>query len=50
MKKIAIASKESVIDNHFGHCEEFMVFDTDANEIVKEETIKIKYIKIYLCK
>ena len=40
MKKIAIASKELVIDNHFGHCEEFRVFDTDGNEIVKEETIK----------
>lgn len=40
MKKIAVASNENMIDNHFGHCKEFMIFDTDGNDISKEETIQ----------
>lgn len=28
-----------MVIEHFGHCEEFMVFDTENNQIVKSETI-----------
>lgn len=38
--KIALPSRQNIIDDHFGHCEYFTVFTVNDNkEIVSEETI-----------
>ncbi len=38
MKKIAIPTRNSELDNHFGHCEKFSIFTLDDNnEIVNVE-------------
>jgi len=39
--KIALPSRQNVIDDHFGHCEYFTVFSISDNnkEIIAEETI-----------
>lgn len=39
--KIALPSRQNVIDNHFGHCEYFTIFTVDKNnkEIVNHETM-----------
>lgn len=39
--KIALPSRQNLIDDHFGHCEYFTVFTIDVNkkEIVDHETI-----------
>ena len=37
--KIAVASENGMVTEHFGHCEGFMIFDTENNKIVKSETI-----------
>jgi Mrp family chromosome partitioning ATPase/predicted Fe-Mo cluster-binding NifX family protein len=37
--KIAVASENKMVTEHFGHCEGFMIFDTENNKIVKSETI-----------
>jgi len=39
--KIALPSRQNLIDDHFGHCEYFTVFTVDKNagEIVGQETI-----------
>lgn len=39
--KIALPSRQNMIDDHFGHCEYFTVFtvDTDKHEILQQETI-----------
>ena len=39
MMKIAIASDRGMVSEHFGHCEGFMVFDSEKKGILKEETI-----------
>ncbi|MDD4347163.1 MAG: NifB/NifX family molybdenum-iron cluster-binding protein [Desulfitobacteriaceae bacterium] len=39
MLKIAVASENGMVTKHFGHCEGFMIFDTENNQIVKSETI-----------
>ena len=39
MMKIAVASEKEMVTEHFGHCEGFMIFDTENNQIVKSETI-----------
>ena len=39
MKKIAVASENGMVTGHFGHCEGFMIFNTESNKIVKSETI-----------
>ena len=39
MIKIAVASENGMVTEHFGHCKEFMIFDTENNQIVKSETI-----------
>jgi predicted Fe-Mo cluster-binding NifX family protein len=38
--KIAIASDGGMVTEHFGHCEEFIIFETKGRDIVKKETIK----------
>ena len=39
MMKIAVASENGMVTEHFGHCEGFMIFDTENNQIVKSETV-----------
>lgn len=40
MVKIALPSRQNLIDDHFGHCEYFTVYTVDDNrEIVGQETI-----------
>ncbi len=39
MLKIAVASENGKVTEHFGHCESFMVFDTENNQIINSETI-----------
>ena len=39
MKKIAVASDHGTVAGHFGHCESFMIFETDGTTILKTETI-----------
>lgn len=41
MMKIAVASDNGMVTEHFGHCEEFMVFDAENNQIVKSEPLII---------
>lgn len=37
--KVAVASENGMVTEHFGHCKGFMIFDTEKDEIVKSETI-----------
>ncbi|MGB4440188.1 MAG: iron-sulfur cluster carrier protein MrpORP [Sedimentibacter sp.] len=37
--KIAVASENGMVTEHFGHCESFSIFETENNKIVKSETI-----------
>lgn len=37
--KIALPSRKNLIDNHFGHCEYFIVFTIYDNKIIDEETV-----------
>jgi predicted Fe-Mo cluster-binding NifX family protein len=39
MMKIAVASEKGMVADHFGHCEGFIIFDTENNQIIKSETI-----------
>lgn len=39
MMKIAVASENGMVTEHFGHCEEFVIFDTENNQIIKSEPI-----------
>ncbi|HQC54786.1 MAG TPA: NifB/NifX family molybdenum-iron cluster-binding protein [Clostridia bacterium] len=40
MLKIAVATENAMVTDHFGHCESFMIFDTENNKIVNSETLK----------
>ncbi len=37
--KIAVASENDQVCEHFGHCESFTIFDAENNKIVKSESI-----------
>lgn len=39
MMKIAVASEDGKVAEHFGHCSEFMIYKTEDGKIVKEETV-----------
>ena len=39
MMKIAVASEKENVTGHFGHCENFNIFDTEDGKIVKMESI-----------
>jgi predicted Fe-Mo cluster-binding NifX family protein len=39
MKKIAVASDNERVAGHFGHCEGFMIFTTENNQVVSSETL-----------
>lgn len=37
--KIAVASEKRMVTEHFGHCEEFIIFDVEDNKIIKSNPI-----------
>lgn len=37
--KIAVASENKMVSEHFGHCESFSIFETEGKNIVSETTI-----------
>jgi len=37
--KIAVASDHGMVTEHFGHCQSFMLFDTEDGQIINSETI-----------
>lgn len=37
--KIAVPSRDGLIDEHFGHCKEFLVFRAEGGKLVEEATI-----------
>jgi predicted Fe-Mo cluster-binding NifX family protein len=39
MMRIAVASEGANVTEHFGHCEGFIVFDTENGAIIKEEMV-----------
>ncbi|NLK67285.1 MAG: dinitrogenase iron-molybdenum cofactor [Campylobacteraceae bacterium] len=39
MKKVAVASNDGVVAGHFGHCKEFIVFETKDGKIIGNETV-----------
>lgn len=39
MKKIAVASEQAMVTQHFGHCENFMIFETADGKITKSESV-----------
>jgi len=39
MLKIAVASDNGMVTQHFGHCESFMIFDVENGKIVKSEAV-----------
>lgn len=39
MLRIAVATDKGIVADHFGHCESFMIFDTENKQIVKSETV-----------
>ena len=38
--KIAVASEKDIVTGHFGHCENFNIFQTENNKITKMESIE----------
>jgi predicted Fe-Mo cluster-binding NifX family protein len=39
MIKIAVASENEMVSEHFGHCANFNIFEVEDNQIVKSESI-----------
>ena len=39
MIKIAVASENNMVTGHFGHCENFMIFNAEDNKIVGTESV-----------
>lgn len=39
LMKIAAPSREGLIDEHFGHCKEFVVFAMEGNKLIEEKSI-----------
>lgn len=37
--KIAVASKDGMVTEHFGYCENFNIFEAENNQITKDESI-----------
>lgn len=40
MMKIAVASENEIVTEHFGHCLNFNIFEIEKNQIVKSESIE----------
>ena len=41
--KIAVASEKDIVTGHFGHCENFNIFQTENNKINVELTVVLEY-------
>lgn len=39
MMKIAVACEGTMVAGHFGHCENFMLFDTEDGKVIGQESI-----------
>lgn len=39
MLKVAVASENGMVTEHFGHCEGFMIFETEDQQVVKSQII-----------
>ena len=39
MIKIAIACEKDIVTQHFGHCQNFNIYDIENNEIVNESSV-----------
>jgi predicted Fe-Mo cluster-binding NifX family protein len=39
MIKIAVASENEMVTEHFGHCKNFNIFDTEAGGVISEASI-----------
>jgi predicted Fe-Mo cluster-binding NifX family protein len=39
MIKIAVASEKEIVTEHFGHCTNFNIFETENDQITKSESI-----------
>ena len=37
--KIAVASEQQNVATHFGHCENFNIYETEGNKIIKSESV-----------
>ncbi len=40
MLKIAVANDEGNVAGHFGHCEGFLIYEAEGQEILKKESIE----------
>lgn len=38
--KIAVASEKEMVTSHFGHCENFNIYEAEGSKIVKSESIQ----------
>ena len=38
--KIAVPTRDNMVDNHFGHCDHYTIFTIEDNEIVNRETME----------
>jgi predicted Fe-Mo cluster-binding NifX family protein len=38
--KIAVASNNKMVAGHFGHCEEFRIYESDGDNILKSEFVQ----------
>ena len=39
--KIAIPSRDGMVDEHFGHCKEFLIFRVEKDKLVEEQAVQI---------
>jgi predicted Fe-Mo cluster-binding NifX family protein len=37
--KIAVASEKETVTGHFGHCENFNIYETEGNKIIKSNSV-----------
>jgi predicted DNA-binding protein (UPF0251 family)/predicted Fe-Mo cluster-binding NifX family protein len=37
--KIAVPSRDGLVDEHFGHCKEFLIFRVEGEELVEEQAV-----------
>lgn len=37
--KIAIPTRDRMIDGHYGHCKEYTIYTIDKNEVIETETV-----------
>ena len=37
--KIAVACEGNMVTEHFGHCESFLIFDVNDNQIISKQIV-----------